>query len=60
MYLAEEKKTTKEIAGALFVSENTVEAHRKSLFMKLNAVNVADLIIKSVERGYINKSGASF
>lgn len=53
-------KTTKEIAGALFVSENTVEAHRKSLFMKLNAVNVADLIIKSVERGYINKSGASF
>ena len=51
-------KTTKEIAGALFVSENTVEAHRKSLFSKLNAVNVADLIVKSVERGYINKGGS--
>lgn len=48
-------KTTKEIAAALFVSENTVEAHRKSLFQKLNAVNVVDLVIKSVERGYIKK-----
>ena len=53
-------KTTKEIAGALFVSENTVEAHRKSLLMKLNAVNVADLIIKSIERGYISKGGSTF
>lgn len=48
-------KTTKEIAGALFISENTVEAHRKSLFQKLNAVNVADLIVKAVESGYINR-----
>lgn len=49
-------KTTKEIAGALFISENTVEAHRKSLFQKLNAVNVADLVIKAVEKGYIKSN----
>lgn len=46
-------KTTKEIAGALFVSENTVEAHRKSLFQKLGAVNAADLILKAVKSGYL-------
>lgn len=50
-------KTTKEIAAALFVSENTVEAHRKALFQKMGAVNVADLVIKAVNRGYIKKGG---
>ena len=53
-------KTTKEIAAALFVSENTVEAHRKSLFQKLNAVNVVDLVIKSVERGYLKKGNLNY
>lgn len=48
-------KTTKEIAAALFVSENTVEAHRKSLFHKLGAINVVDLVIKSVEKGYLKR-----
>ena len=49
-------KTSREIAAAMFVSENTVEAHRKALFSKIGAVNVADLIIKSIEKGYL-KSG---
>lgn len=49
-------KTSREIAAAMFVSENTVEAHRKSLFSKIGAVNVADLIVKSIEKGYL-KSG---
>lgn len=53
LYLISAGKTTKEIAAELFVSENTVEAHRKSLFQKLNAINVADLVIKAVEKGYI-------
>lgn len=53
LYLISMGKTTKEIATLLFVSENTVEAHRKSLFQKLNAINVADLVIKGVEKGYI-------
>lgn len=49
-------KTSREIAASMFVSENTVEAHRKSLFSKIGAVNVADLIVKSIEKGYL-KSG---
>lgn len=49
-------KTSREIAASMFVSENTIEAHRKSLFSKVGAVNVADLIVKSIEKGYL-KSG---
>ncbi len=45
--------TSKEIAEKLFISENTVEAHRKSLFYKLGARNVANLIYKAIEKGYI-------
>lgn len=59
LYHISQGKTTKEIAAVLFVSENTVETHRKSLFQKLNAVNVADLIIKAVERGYIKRNNRS-
>lgn len=49
-------KTTREIAATMFITDNTVEAHRKSLFSKLGAVNVADLIMKAVEKGYITKN----
>lgn len=45
--------TSKEIAEHLFISENTVEAHRKRLFHKLGARNVANLIYKAIEQGYI-------
>lgn len=48
--------TSKEIANMLFISENTVEAHRKRLFVKLGARNIADLIVKAIDRGYINAS----
>lgn len=50
-------KTSREIAAAMFVSDNTIEAHRKSLFAKLGAVNVADLIVKAIDKGYLKKSG---
>lgn len=46
--------TSKEIAQMLFISENTVETHRKRLFTKLGARNMADLIVKAIDRGYIN------
>ena len=46
--------STKEIAQKLFISENTVETHRQNLFSKLNAHNVADLLVKAIKAGYIN------
>ncbi len=57
LYQIAQGKTSREIAEALFVTENTVEAHRKSLFQKLEATNVANLIIKAISKGYIKKSG---
>lgn len=48
--------TSKEIAQMLYISENTVETHRKRLFTKLGARNIADLMVKAVARGYINAS----
>ena len=41
----------------MFVPDNTVEAHRKSLFAKIGAINVADLIVKAIDKGYLRKSG---
>ena len=57
LYHIAQGKTSREIAAAMFVTENTVEAHRKALFSKLGAVNVADLIVKAIDRGYLNKGG---
>lgn len=50
-------KTSREIAASMYVSENTIEAHRKALLSKIGAVNVADLIVKSIEKGYLKKTG---
>lgn len=44
---------SREIADRLYISENTVEAHRKSLFAKLGVRNLADLIVKAGKRGYL-------
>lgn len=54
LYEIAKGKTSKEIAASMFVSDNTVEAHRKALFSKLGASNVADLIVKSIAKGYLN------
>ena len=47
-------RSTKNIATALFISENTVENHRKSLFRKFKVRNMAELIVKAIAQGYIN------
>lgn len=57
LYQIAQGKTSREIAAAMFVTDNTIEAHRKALFAKLGAVNVADLIVKAMDKGYIKKSG---
>lgn len=46
--------STKEIGKKLFISENTVSNHRKSLFHKLQAKNMVDLIVKAITGGYLN------
>jgi DNA-binding NarL/FixJ family response regulator len=40
--------TTTEIAEKLFISDRTVESHRKNLLEKLNAKNTAGLVIKAL------------
>lgn len=57
LYQIAQGKTSREIAAAMFVSENTVEAHRKALFSKLGAINGVDLIVKAIAKGYLKKSG---
>ena len=45
--------SSKDIAKLLFISENTVES-RRNIFTKLQANNVADLIVKAIARGFID------
>lgn len=56
LYQIAQGKTSREIAANLFITENTVEAHRKSLFHKLEATNVADLIVKAFTKGYLKQN----
>ena len=48
-----EGKNTQEIAQDLCVSTNTVDTHRRPLLDKLDAKNVADLIMTAISRGII-------
>ncbi len=44
---------TYEISRHLFISENTVEWHRKNLMLKFAARNATDLVIKALTKGYL-------
>ena len=46
--------TMKDIATKLFISQNTVIAHRKNLMMKLGAKNTAGLVRVAVSQGLID------
>ena len=48
-----EGKNTQEIAQELCVSTNTVDTHRRHLMDKLEARNVADLIMTAISKGII-------
>ena len=45
--------TTKEIAEKLFISENTVETHRKNLIGKLGVRNAVGLVKYAIQEGLI-------
>ncbi len=44
---------TGEIAAQLFLSENTIETHRKKLMLKLGARNMAELVVKAIGLGIV-------
>ncbi|WP_294080898.1 response regulator [Proteiniphilum sp. UBA5384] len=46
--------TTHRMAEKLFLSENTIETHRKNLFMKLDVHNVAQLVSIALRAGLVN------
>jgi DNA-binding NarL/FixJ family response regulator len=50
LQLIADELTTAEIAEKLFLSPNTIETHRKNLFLKFDVKNVAGLIRKAMER----------
>ena len=45
--------STVEISHLLFISENTVETHRKNLMLKFGARNATDLVMRALERGFL-------
>lgn len=46
-----QQMTSKEIAQKLFISERTIETHRKNLLRKTNSINIVGLI----KYAYVNK-----
>lgn len=51
LQLIVEECTTQEIAGKLFISVKTVEAHRSHLIEKLGVKNLAGLVKVAIEKG---------
>lgn len=51
--LVAEEYSNKEIANLLYVSVATVESHRKNLFMKLGAKNMAGMIKRAFDKGIL-------
>jgi two-component system, NarL family, response regulator NreC len=51
--LTAEGKSSREIAGLLFISARTVEHHRANLMTKLNAHKTADIVRYALHEGYL-------
>ena len=45
--------TMPEIAIQIFISVNTAVSHKRNLLMKLNAKNIAGLVRRGFEQGYL-------
>lgn len=54
LQLIVQEKTTKEIAKQLCISEKTVETHRGSIMLKLEARNIAGMVKKAIMQGLVN------
>lgn len=53
VYLISEEKTTNEISRQLNITISTVENHRKNIFRKMGARNLAGMIMNATKAGYI-------
>ena len=53
LQLIAEGHTNKEIADKLFVSQSTVDSHRKNLLAKFNELNKASLITHAAKEGLV-------
>ncbi|MBI2936426.1 MAG: response regulator transcription factor [Chloroflexi bacterium] len=51
--------TNKEIAAALFISENTVNYHMKNIVIKLHVRNRAEVVAWAIEHGYTSRPPSS-
>lgn len=56
LQLIAEGKTTKQIAGDLFISVKTVETHRQHIMNKLEIYNIPDLVKYAIQQGMIDIS----
>lgn len=46
--------TSKEIAEKLYISTNTVNTHKKNLRIKLDVKNIAGMVRKGFELGFLD------
>jgi DNA-binding NarL/FixJ family response regulator len=51
--LLAEGKSNKEVASVLFITDRTVEGHRREIMRKLNLGSIADLVRYAVRNGII-------
>lgn len=54
LHLIAYENTCSEIAQVLFISDHTVNSHRKNLMEKLDARNTAGLVRRGFELGLLN------
>jgi DNA-binding NarL/FixJ family response regulator len=55
LQLLSKGKSSREIAGSLFITERTVESHRKNMMSKAKAKNTVELIANASALGLIKK-----
>ena len=56
LYLTAHEYTITMIASELFISHHTVISHRKNLLVKLGVKNVAGMVRRGFELGYLSFS----
>lgn len=57
LQLVAEGKSSREIAGLLYISIFTVRRHRENITKKLNLNNLADLVKYAIDHGYTYTNG---